>query len=59
MDAETSTGIAGVELTFSNYHGADSTATRVGGAFRFAPRAAGTYRLLSIEAKGYARRAPR
>ncbi len=54
VDAETSSGIAGAELTFSHDDGAYSTATGVGGAFRFAPRAAGTYRLVSIEAKGYA-----
>jgi len=54
VDAETSSGIAGAELTFSRDNGAYSTETGVGGAFRFAPRAAGTYRLVSIEAKGYA-----
>lgn len=54
VDAETSSGIAFAELTFSHDHGADSTSTSAGGAFRFAPRAAGTYRLVSIEAKGYA-----
>ena len=54
LDAQTSTGIAGAELTFSHDDGAYSTATGVGGAFRFAPRSAGTYRLVSIEAKGYA-----
>ena len=54
VDAETSSGIAGAELTFSRDNGAYSTATGADGAFRFAPRAAGTYRLVSIEAKGYA-----
>jgi PDZ domain-containing protein/carboxypeptidase family protein len=54
IDAETSTGIAGAELTFSHDDGAYSTATGAGGAFRFAPRVPGAYRLVSIEAKGYA-----
>lgn len=54
VDAETSAGIAGAELTFSHDDGAYSTSTGLGGAFRFAPRAPGTYRLVSIEAKGYA-----
>ena len=54
VDAETAGGIAGAELTFSHDDGAYSTATGVGGVFRFAPREAGTYRLVSIEAKGYA-----
>ena len=53
-DTETSSGIGGAELTFSRDNGAYSTSTGVDGAFRFAPRAAGTYRLVSIEAKGYA-----
>jgi hypothetical protein len=54
VDAETAAGIAGAELTFSHDDGAYSTVTGAGGAFRFAPRAAGIYRLVSIEAKGYA-----
>src|SRR6266404_8532330 len=54
LDAETNAGIAGVELTFSHDNGAWSTTTGPGGAFRFAPRATGTYRLVSIEARGYA-----
>src|SRR5437016_72812 len=54
LDAETNAGIAGAELTFSYDNGAWSTTTGPGGAFRFAPRATGTYRLVSIEARGYA-----
>src|SRR5438128_4308496 len=54
LDAETNAGIAGAELTFSYDNGAWSTTCGPGGAFRFAPRAAGTYRLVSIEARGYA-----
>jgi hypothetical protein len=54
VDAETSSGIPGAELTFSHHDGAYSTAAGVGGTFRFAPREAGTYRLVSVEAKGYA-----
>jgi len=54
IDADTDEGVAGAELTFSHDDGAYSTTSSVGGAFRFAPRAAGMYRLISIEAKGYA-----
>jgi membrane-associated protease RseP (regulator of RpoE activity) len=54
LDAASDEGIASAELTFSHDDGAYSTATGAGGAFRFAPQAAGTYRLASIEAKGYA-----
>ncbi|TMA71037.1 MAG: carboxypeptidase regulatory-like domain-containing protein, partial [Deltaproteobacteria bacterium] len=54
LDAATNAGIAGAELTFSYDNGAWSTATGPGGAFRFAPRATGMYRLVSIEARGYA-----
>jgi len=54
LDAATGEGIAGAELTFSHEHGAYSTSTGTGGAFRFAPRAPGTYGLVSIEAKSYA-----
>ncbi|HEY6807275.1 MAG TPA: carboxypeptidase regulatory-like domain-containing protein [Gemmatimonadales bacterium] len=54
IDAGTAAGIAGAELTFSHDDGAYSTVTGAGGTFRFAPRAAGAYRLISIEAKGYA-----
>ena len=54
LDAETGAGIARAELTFSHDDGAWSTTTGAGGAFRFAPRSAGTYRLVSIEARGYA-----
>jgi hypothetical protein len=54
LDAATGEGIAGAELTFSHEHGAYSTSTGNGGAFRFAPRAPGTYGLVSIEAKSYA-----
>src|SRR5439155_10118740 len=54
LDAETDAGIAGAELTFSYDNGAWSTTTGPGGAFRFAPRATGTYRLVSIEARRYA-----
>jgi hypothetical protein len=54
IDAETAAGIAGAELTFSHDDGAYSTVTGGGGTFRFAPGAAGAYRLVSIEAKGYA-----
>src|SRR5947209_7729695 len=54
LDAETNAGIAGAELTFSHDNGAWSTTTGSSGAFRFAPRATGTYRLVSIEARGYA-----
>ncbi len=54
LDAETSAGIPGAELTFSHDNGAWSTTAAAGGAFRFAPRATGTYRLVSIEARGYA-----
>src|SRR5438105_1327807 len=54
LDAETNAGIAGAELTFSYDNGAWSTTTGPGGAFRFAPRATGTYPLVSIEARGYA-----
>src|SRR3989475_1270040 len=52
LDAETNAGIAGAELTFSHDNGAWSTATGPGGAFRFEPRATGTYRLVSLEARG-------
>src|SRR5207237_7684152 len=54
LDAETNSGIAGAELTFSYDNGAWSTTTRPGGAFRFEPRATGTYRLVSMEARGSA-----
>src|SRR2546421_6638391 len=54
LDAETNAGIAGAELTFSYDNGAWSTTTGAGGAFRFAPRTTGTYRLVSIEAPRYA-----
>ena len=54
LDAETNAGIAGAELTFSHDNGAWSTTTGPGGGFRFAPRATGTYRLVSIEARSYA-----
>src|SRR5438105_4464555 len=54
LDAETNAGIAGAELTSSHDNGAWSTTTGRGGAFRFEPRAIGTYRLVSIEARGYA-----
>src|SRR5438552_1792046 len=54
LDAETNAGIAGAELTFSYDNGAWSTTTGPGGAFRFAPRTTATYRLVSIEARGYA-----
>src|SRR2546426_806510 len=54
LDAETNAGIAGAELTFSHDNGAWSTATGPGGAFRFEPRATGTYRVVSIGARGYA-----
>jgi hypothetical protein len=54
VDAETDRGISGAELTFSHDDGAYSTASGAGGAFRFAPRATGTYRLVSVEAKKYA-----
>src|SRR5947207_2589738 len=54
LDAETNAGIAGAELTFSYDNGAWSTTTGPGGAFRFEPRATGTYRLVSIEARKYA-----
>src|SRR5882724_8774941 len=54
LDAETNAGIPGAELTFSHDNSAWSTTTGPGGAFRFAPRATGTYRLVSIEARGYA-----
>src|SRR5205085_244828 len=54
LNAETNAGIAGAELTFSYDNGAWSTTTGPGGAFRFEPRATGTYRLVSIEARGYA-----
>jgi len=54
LDAETNAGIAGAGLTFSHDNGAWSTTTGRGGAFRFEPRATGTYRLVSIEARGYA-----
>ena len=54
VDAETDGGIAAAELTFSHDDGAYSTITGPGGAFRFAPTAPGTYRLDSIEARGYA-----
>jgi len=54
LDATTGEGIAGAELTFSHDDGAYSTNTGTGGAFRFAPRAPGTYGLVSIEAKAYA-----
>lgn len=53
VDSATNEGIAGAELTFSHDDGAYSTETGAGGAFRFAPRAAGAYRLVSIEAKGF------
>src|SRR5256885_6798249 len=51
LDAETNAGIAGAELTFSHDNGAWSTTTGPGGAFRFAPRATRTYRLVSIPAR--------
>jgi hypothetical protein len=54
LDAETNAGIAGAELTFSHDNGAWSTTTGPGGAFRFAPRATGMYRLVSIQARRYA-----
>jgi hypothetical protein len=54
VDADTNEGIGGAELTFSHENGAYSTSSGAGGAFRFAPHATGTYRLISIEAKGYA-----
>ncbi|TMB10940.1 MAG: PDZ domain-containing protein [Deltaproteobacteria bacterium] len=54
LDAETNARIAGAELTFSHDNGAWSTTTGPGGAFRFAPRTTGTYRLVSIEARSYA-----
>lgn len=54
LDAESSAGIPGAELTFSHDNSAWSTTTGAGGAFRFAPRTPGTYRLVSIEARGYA-----
>ena len=54
LDAATGEGIAGAELTFSHEHGAYSTSTGTGGAFRFTPRAPGTYGLVSIEAKSFA-----
>src|SRR5437763_8769905 len=54
LDADTNAGIAGAELTFSHDNGAWSTTTGPGGAFRFEPRATGTYRLVSIAARGYA-----
>ncbi len=54
LDAESSAGIPGAELTFSHDNSAWSTTTGAGGAFRFAPRTTGTYRLVSIEARGYA-----
>lgn len=53
IDAESEQGIAGAVLTFSHDDGADETVSGGGGAFRFAPRAAGAYRLISLEAKGY------
>jgi hypothetical protein len=53
IDAQTSEGIAGAELTFSHDDGAYSTTTDSSGAFRFAPHATGTYGLVSIEAKGF------
>src|SRR3989454_4890146 len=54
LDAETNAGSAGAELTFSHDNGAWSATPGRGGAFRFEPRATGTYRLVSIEARGYA-----
>lgn len=54
IDAQTGAGIFGAELTFSHDDGAYSTTTVPGGKFRFAPREPGLYRLISIEAKGYA-----
>src|SRR5882724_10585135 len=54
LDGETNAGIPVAELTFSHDNSAWSTTTGPGGAFRFAPRATGTYRLVSIEARGYA-----
>src|SRR3989475_7883 len=54
LDAETNAGIAGAELTFSHDNGALSTATGPGGAFRFGPGGTGTYRVVSIGARGYA-----
>ena len=54
VDAGTDAGISGAELTFSHDEGAYSTASGAGGAFRFAPPRAGTYRLVSVEARGYA-----
>ncbi|HZR11541.1 MAG TPA: carboxypeptidase-like regulatory domain-containing protein, partial [Myxococcales bacterium] len=53
VDADTDRGIAGAELTFSHDEGAYSTTSGPGGAFRFAPPAAGAYRLVAAEAKGY------
>ena len=54
VDAATGDGIPGAELTFSRDNGAYSTTAVDGGAFRFVPPAAGTYRLVSIEAKDHA-----
>jgi len=54
VDAATGESIAGAELTFSHDEGAYSTVAGGGGAFRFAPPAPGTYRLVSVDAKGYA-----
>ncbi len=54
VDAETDKGIAGAELTFSHDEGAYSTTSGAGGAFRFAPGATGTYRLVAVDARGYA-----
>ena len=54
IDADSEQGIAGAVLTFSHEDGAYETVSAGGGAFRFAPRAAGAYRLVSLEAKGSA-----
>ncbi|HTO99116.1 MAG TPA: carboxypeptidase regulatory-like domain-containing protein [Myxococcales bacterium] len=53
VDAKTGEGIRGAVLTFSHDDGAFATESAAGGAFRFAPRAVGRYRLVAAEAKGY------
>ena len=53
IDGDTEQGIANAVITFSHDDGAEETTTVPGGAFRFEPRAAGVYRLVSLEAKGY------
>jgi hypothetical protein len=53
LDAASGERIADAQLTFSHDDGAYSTSTGTGGEFRFAPRAPGTYGLVSVEAKGY------